>query len=106
MSVILWKILIVSIILAETMIGAYLGWRMLKLIKRVKQVQEDKFSVIEQWNEQKMHWIILSDLEKKMILAALNMLEYGKAIQEPNTNFQARKTYWDLKKKIKDSIED
>ena len=106
MSVILWKIIIVSIILVMTMIGAFLGWRVLALMKRVKQVQADRDKALEDWYKLLRAKPMLDELEKKMILASLNMPEYGDAIKDPKTNFQVRKTYRDLKEKIKDSFKD
>ncbi len=118
MSVILWKIIIVSIILLETVIGAFLGWRVLDLMKRVKQVQDDRNKLLEerakQSNKLRLKGIemdaenkkkfILSDLEKKIILNALKMPEYKKAIDEPSTRHHVRKTYRELKEKIKESF--
>ncbi len=118
MTIILWKILIVSIILTETMIGAFLGWRVLRLMARVQLIQVDRNEVneerrklsdklrlkgieVDQLNKERPE---LSDLEKKMMLAALNMPEYGKSMQDPKTSFQARKTWRDLKEKIKGSF--
>jgi hypothetical protein len=137
MTIILWKIIIVSILLIETVLVASLGWRVLTLLQRVKQIQSDRNEMdeerrklsdklrlkgieIDQLKKEmcsdimfrtikegaKVIGELLSDLEKKMILAALNMSEYGKAIQNPKTNFQVRKTYRDLKEKIKASFDD
>ena len=106
MSVILWKIIIVSIILVMTMIGAFLGWHVLRLMKRVKQVQADRDKALEAWYKLLRAKPMLEELEKKMILASLNMPEYGKAITDPKTNFQVRKIYRDLKEKVKDSLKD
>ena len=118
MSVILWKIIIVSIILLETMIGAFLGWRVLGLMKRVKQVQKDRNDLLEERakqsnklrlkgievNEENKNKFILSELDKKMILNALKMPEYKAAIDEPSTHHHVRKAYRLLKEKIKESI--
>ena len=109
MSVILWKIIIVSIILVETMIGAYLGWRVLGLMKRVKQVQEDRNDLLESRGEWEALWkekILLSKPERQMIIAALDMPEYSDEIKDPKTSFQMRKIYRDLREKIKESIKD
>lgn len=131
MSIILWKIIIVSIILVETMIGAFLGWRVLALMKRVKDVQKDRNDVdderrkqsdqlrqkgieidklVEERNKLRLRELEslggLVKVEKKMILASLNMPEYGNAIQDPKTSFQVRKVYRDLKEKIKESLKD
>ncbi|MCK4815987.1 hypothetical protein KA005_09455 [bacterium] len=118
MSIILWKIIIVGIILLETVIGAFLGWRVLDLMKRVKQVQDDRNELIEERakqsnklrlkgieiDEENKKKFILSELEKKMILNALKMPGYKAAIDEPSTHHHVRKTYRELKEKIKESL--
>ena len=43
--------------------------------------------------------------EKKMILDALKMAEHKKAIAEPTTYYHVRKTYKELKERLKESIE-
>ena len=120
MSVILWKIIIVGIILVMTMIGAFFGWRVLRLMKRVKLLQIDRNDLLEErakqsnklrlkgieMDEMNKDKFILSKPERQLIIAALNMPEYGREIQDPKTNFQVRKTYRDLKEKIKDSLKD
>jgi len=106
MSVILWKILIVGIILAETMTVAFLGWRVLALMKRVKQVQEDRNAALKEWYKVQREKPILSELDKKMILNALKMPEYKGAIDEPTTHHYVRKAYRELKNKIKESMKD
>ncbi len=137
MSVILWKIIIVSIFLIETMAVAFLGWRVVRLMERVKQVQADRNELEEERRKQsdklrlkgieidkmkkemcsdilfrtitdgeKFIGELLSDLEKKMILAALNMPEYGNAIKDPKTSFEVRKVHRDLKEKIKESLKE
>ena len=119
MSVILWKIIIVGIILVMTMIGTFLGWRVLALMKRVKQVQVDRNELLEErakqsnklrlkgieMDEENRKKFILSDLEKKMILNALKMPEYKKAIDDPSTHYNVRKTYRLLKERIKKSFD-
>ena len=106
MTIILWKIIIVSIILAETMIGAFLGWRVLGLMKRVKQIQEDRDHALESWYQLLRAKPMLEKPERQMIIAALNMPEYGDAIKDPKTSFQVRKVYRDLREKIKESLKD
>ena len=144
MSVILWKIIIVSIFLVQTMIGAFLGWRVLGLMERVKQVQADRDKALEQMGEaiddawklsnklrlkgiemdeikkkmcsdilfrtitdgEKFIGELLSDLEKKLILNALCMPGYNSEMNEPKTLHHVRKTYRDLKEKIKVSFSD
>ena len=101
---IIWKILILLILLLVSVICTFLGWRVLDLMKRVKQVQDDRNKAMEDWYRLLRAKPMLDELEKKMILAALNMPEYGKVMDDPGTNYQARKTYKQLKEKIKDSI--
>ncbi len=131
------EILLVSFLLLMPIIAGYLGLRVLKLNRRVKQVQADRDELLEerakQSNKLRLKGIemdemkkemcsdilfrtitdgekfigeLLSDLEKKMILAALNMPEYGDAIKDPKTSFEVRKVYGDLKEKVKDSLKD
>lgn len=70
MSVILWKIIIVSIILTETMIGAFLGWRVLKLMERVRLIQIDRNEVNEERrklsDKLRLKGIEMERLEKKI----------------------------------------
>ena len=86
------------------MIGAFLGWRVLGLIKRVKQIQEDRNSALKEWYKVQREKPSLTELDKKMILNALKMPEYKKAITEPSTHHHVRKTYKELKDKIKESL--
>ena len=104
MSVILWKIIIISIFLVIVMIGAFLGWRVLGLMKRVKQVQDDRNKALKEWYKVQREKPTLNELEKKMILNALNMPGYKKAIEDPGTHYNVRKTYKEMKEKIKESI--
>jgi len=125
MTIIIWKIIIVSIILLETIIGAFLGWRVLRLMNRNKLMQADRNTSLEALSESREENAKLSNslrekgieidkikkekpmlisLEKKMILASLNMSQYKAAIQDSKTKSEARKTYTSLKKKIKESI--
>ena len=77
MSVILWKIIIISIILIETMIGAFLGWRVLKLMERVRLIQVDRNEVNEERRKLsdalRLKGIEVGQLEKK-----IKRLEEGK----------------------------
>ena len=120
MSVILWKIIIVSIFLAETVIGAFLGWRVLKLMERVRLIQIDRNEMDEERrklsNKLRLKGIeidnlnkkvpVLSDLEKKMILASLNMPQYKNTMEDPKTKYEVRKVYRELKERLKESIVD
>ena len=49
---------------------------------------------------------LLSELERKMILAALNMPEYGDAMKDPQTSFQVRKVYRNLRERIRESLKE
>lgn len=118
MTLILWKIIVVSIFLVQTIIGAYLGWRVLQLMKRVKDVQKDRNELNEERrklsDKLRLKGIAMEKLsrerpefykpERQMIIAALNMPEYGDAIKDPKTSFQVRKVYRDLREKIKESL--
>ena len=47
MNIIIWKIIIAGIIVTETIIGTFLGWRVLELMKRVKLMQADRNRSLE-----------------------------------------------------------
>jgi len=47
MNIIIWKIIIAGIIVIETIIGTFLGWRVLELMKRVKLMQADRNRSLE-----------------------------------------------------------
>ena len=49
---IIWKILILLILLLVSVICIFLGWRVLELMKRVKQVQEDRDKLLEERTKQ------------------------------------------------------
>jgi len=49
---IIWKILILLILLLVSVICTFLGWRVLELMKRVKQVQEDRDKLLEERTKQ------------------------------------------------------
>ena len=107
-------------LLVAPIIAAYLGLRVLKLNKRVKQLQDDRNELIEErskqsnklrlkgieMDEKDKDKFILSELERKMILASLNMPEYGDAIKDPQTSFQVRKVYRNLRERIRESLKE
>lgn len=112
------KFIISIIILGMFTICVFLGWRVLELMKRVKQLQAGKIELLEerakQSNKLRLKGIevdeinkwnfILSALERKMILNALNMPQYKGAIEHPQTNYEVRKAYKQLKEKVKASF--
>lgn len=114
------KLIITSIFLLMFAISAFLGWRVLRLIERVKNIQTNRNEIDEVRRKQsdalrqkgiaidkiKKEKPTLNLLEKKMILASLNMSQYKAAIQDSKTKLAVKKTYADLKKKIKESIND
>ncbi len=107
------EILLVSFLLLSPIIAGYFGWRVFKLNKRVKLLQEHRNELIHsraQWEvdmlEIKKKKVVLDDLEKKMILNALKMPEFKGAIDEPSTHHHVRKAYKELKDKIKVSFSD
>jgi len=137
MNIIIWKIIIAGIIITETIIGTFLGWRVLNLMKRVKDVQKDRNEIDEERRKQsnelrlkgieidelkkKMHSDImfrvvktgesvigelLSDIEKKVILVALNRPDIRAEMKNPRTSDTMRKAYEYLKEKIKKSFDD
>jgi len=101
---IIWKILILLILLLVSVISTFLGWRVLDLRKRVKQLQKDRDKALEDWYRLLRTKPMLDELEKKMILNALKMPGYKAAIDEPSTHHHVRKAYRELKEKIKESL--
>ena len=106
MSVILWKIIIVSIILFQAIIGSFLGWRVVALIKRVKQLQEERNTALQEWYKVQREKPTLDAFEKKMILNAFNLSQCRGAMENPKTGSEIRKRYKALKEKLKESIKD
>lgn len=123
---IIWKLIITGIILFMLFVVAFLGWRVLRLMERVKLLQVDRNGALEIYNEtveknQKLSNIIrekgihidklkkgnfnISDVEKRIILNALNMGEFKDWIERPVTSFYTRKTYKALKKKLKKNLD-
>ena len=93
-------IIVVSYVVVVTVIGSYFGICCLKLKKKVKESQEDRFKAIEQMTELKGRCLDLSDAEKKLMFIALTLPELKKEIQAQGLNDLCEY----LKKKIKDSI--
>lgn len=102
---IIWKIIVTILVLIQTSIGIYLGWRVLKLMKKVSMIRMDRNKALEDWYRLLRAKPMFSELEKRMILNALNMLSYRDAIKDPKTTHHVRKTYKELKEKIKESFE-
>lgn len=123
------KILALIIILAIMAIGLFFGWRVLELMKRVKQLQADRNELIEerakQSNQLRLKGIEIDELkkeldkysdveikvaltlqEKRMILNALEMSQYKARVQDPATRYFIRQIYINLKEKIKESIKE
>ncbi|MCK4815619.1 hypothetical protein KA005_07610, partial [bacterium] len=71
---------------------------------RAKQSNKLRLKGIEM-DEKDKERFILSEIERKMILAALNMSDYGDAIKNPKTSFQVRRVYRNLRERIKESLE-
>ena len=119
MSIIIWKIIIAGIIIAETVIGTFLGWRVLELMKRVKDVQADRNRMDEERrklsdklrlkgieiDQLKKERLEFDTFEKKLILVALNRPGVRAEMKEPRTSHAMRKTYENLKEKIKESFD-
>jgi hypothetical protein len=109
------KVIISLVFLLMFAVSAFCTWRVLEMRKRVKQVQDDRNKLLEErakqsnklqlkgieMDEENKNKFILSDLDKKMILNALKMPEYKKAIDEPSTYHHVRKTYRELKEKLR-----
>ena len=117
---IIWKIFISFIFLLMFAIGAFLGSRVLALLKRVELLQADRNKLLEErskqsnklrlkgieMDEQDKEKFILSEIDRKMILASLDMPEYGDAMKDPKTSFQVRKVYRNLRERIKESLKE
>lgn len=103
------KIFALIIVLAITAIGIFLGWRVLGLMKRVKQLQEDRNALIKELAKERDKYsdveikVALTALEKTMILNALGSSQYKARIEDPKTKYFIREIYRELKKKIKKS---
>lgn len=110
------EILLVVFLLLMPLMAAYLARRVFKLKKSVELLRIDRNKLLEkQCSEilfrtvkegEKIIGELLSKPERQMIIAALNMPEYGDAIKDPKTSFQIRKIYRDLREKIKESLKD
>ncbi len=123
------KLFVLIIVLGMAAIGAFLGWRVLKLGKRNTQLQADRNELIEQRGKQSDQLrqkgieidelkkeldkysdveikVALTALEKNMILNALDSPQYKAKVQDPKTKFFIREIYRKLKEKIKESIKE
>jgi hypothetical protein len=91
------KIVVAVIILIMWSTCAYLGWRVLKLRKRVELLQDDRNKLLEDSDREKIY---LSGQERKMILAGLGTSEFKDTIENPATTYQVRKVYKELVEKV------
>lgn len=124
---IIWKIILIGFVLIQTMIGTFLGWRVLELMKRVKQLQEDRNTLLEKKaevvddvaklsNKLREKGIEIDKLEKerpgfdtfekKIILVALNRPDVKAEMEKLHTSHAMKKTYKNLKEKIEKSFDD
>ena len=114
------RIFFILTVLVMLIVVAFLGWRVLRLMKKVKLLTDDWYKGLEaqkklsdklrlkgieidELNKERPEFSVL---EKKMMLAALKMPEYRNAIEDPKTNFLVRKVYRNLKEKMKNSLKD
>ncbi len=123
------KILILIFIFVITAIGVFLGFRVLGLMKRVKQLRTDRNELIEQRGKQSDQLrqkgidiellkkeldkysdveikVALTAHEKQMILNAMDVPQYKGKVHDPKTKHFIREIYKDLKEKIRDSIKE
>lgn len=123
------KLLTICFILAITAIGIFLGYRVLGLLKRIKQLQVDRNELIEEKVKQSDQLrlkgieidglkkeldkykdveikVALTSEEKKMILNALDSPKYKAKVQDPKTKYFIRVIYRNLKEKIKETIKE
>ena len=96
---------LISMLLIEGVICAFCIWRVVELTKRVKYLQKDRDSALKEWYKVQREKPTLTVLEKKMILASLNMPQYKAAMDDPKTKHEVRKVYRELKGRLKESIE-
>jgi len=123
------KILILIFIFMITAIGVFLGYRVLGLLKIVKQLKAERNELIEERAKQSDQLrqkgieidglkkeldkysdveikVALTSFEKQMILSALDWPQYKAKVQDPKTKFFIREIYRGLKEKIKGSIKE
>lgn len=104
------KYFVLIIIFVMAAIGGFLGWRVLGLMKRVKQLREDRNALIKELAEERDKYsdveikVALTALEKQMILNALDVPQYKGRVYDPKTKYIIREIYKELKEKIKESI--
>ena len=120
MNIIIWEFILIGIIVTETIIGTFLGWRVLGLMKRVKDVQADRNKMDEERrklsNSLREKGIEIDKLEKerpkfgtlekKMILVALNRPNIKAEMEKSHASYSMKGTYENLKQKIRDSFDD
>ena len=116
---IITKLIIAGIILFMFIVCAFLGWRVIVLIERVKQVQKDRNELEEErrkqsnklrlkgveMDEENKKKIVLSEIDNCLILNALNMPDFREWVNDPKTPPHTKKAYRNLKEKIKESID-
>lgn len=115
----IWKIIISLIFLLMFAVSAFLGWRLFWIKEKFKLLQSDRNELLEerakQSNKLRLKGIeidesnrekfILSELEKRMILNALNMPQYKNAIEDPKETHVVRMAYRNLRARIKESLD-
>ena len=121
------EIIFVVFLLVTPIVAAYLGLRVLKLMKRIKLMRADRNRSLEVYTESREENAklsnklrekgieidelrkkkpMLSNMDKKIILIAMNMPGCKDEIKAPHTTAAVRKTYQNLKEKIKESFDD
>jgi len=121
------KLFVLISFLVVAAIGIFLGWRVLGLMKRNKQLRTDRNELIEQRGKQSDQLrqkgieidelkkeldkyseveikVALTDNEKQMILCALDSPQHKAKVEDPKTNYFIREINRKLKEKIKESI--
>ena len=114
------EILLVTILLLMPILAGYFAWRTFKLKKSVELLRIDRNELLEErmkqsnklrlkgieMDEKDKERFILSEIDRKMILASLNMPEYGDAMKDPKTSFAMRKVYRNLRERIRESLKE
>lgn len=95
------KVIITLIFLLMFAVSAFLGWRVLALLKRGELLKTDRNELLEERSKQSnklrlkgiemdeldKEKFILSELDRKMILSALNMSEHEDMMKDPPNKY-------------------
>lgn len=100
------EILFVTFLLLSPIVAGYFTWRIFKLHKRIKLIEKERNTALEEWYKVQREKPTLTVLEKKMIIVSLNVPQYKNTMEDPKTKHEVRKVYRELKERLKESMED